>query len=377
MSYSVAIIGRSQSKKNKVNLALRIIIDRKVKVYAIGKSIDKICWDPVKGEVNKQYGNFKQMNTLLHSIKLKAERILFDMELNNESITLNTFAKKYEDQSAKYTFYDYAKKMIDKQKDSVSNEYYKQIYSIINKVRDFEDIRLKDHTGDWIDRYKTHLKQKGNSQNTISNNLKRIHYFIKLALKHGIIKEDPFAFTVLKWQKSTRDILTIDDLKKLEQTIDQMPDPIKRSIKMFLFGLYNGGLRYQSLVALKWNEIRSDGIYHIQHKTGNPVFIPWTRLGKRHLPANRQDNNLVFESISEQKHRDYVKVGCFLAGINKKITLRTARHTFISISIAIGMNIKHTSELAGHSSVKQTENYHHLNSDVLKDQINFWDNLDI
>jgi site-specific recombinase XerD len=44
-------------------------------------------------------------------------------------------------------------------------------------------------------------------------------------------------------------------------------------------------------------------------------------------------------------------------GINKKVTFHVARHTFATLALNIGIDLKVVSKLLGHSEVRTTEIY--------------------
>jgi site-specific recombinase XerD len=225
---------------------------------------------------------------------------------------------------------------------------------------------------DLFDEYENFLFSLGNSQNTVSNNLKRIKYFCDRAHEKGFIKENPFAGVKFKWKKSEKQILSFSDIQALEAKIDEMPDKVQNALHAFLFAMYHGGLRFSDLIKLKPENLRSDGIYLIQNKTNNSVFIPYNPAGVHHLPKFHTSGHALFHIISEQKFRDYLKLAAMYAEVKTDITTRTARHTFISLSSALGMNFKMISQIAGHSSVKMTEKYHHPQTTALIDEIKKW-----
>jgi len=54
------------------------------------------------------------------------------------------------------------------------------------------------------------------------------------------------------------------------------------------------------------------------------------------------------------------------AGINKKVTPHVLRHTFATLSLASGLDIREIQELLGHSSLSSTQIYTHVDPERLK-----------
>lgn len=61
------------------------------------------------------------------------------------------------------------------------------------------------------------------------------------------------------------------------------------------------------------------------------------------------------------------------SGIDKHLSFHCARHTFISLLIAGGVDIKTVADLAGHSSTRHTERYVHSQDEHLRDSVSVID----
>ena len=61
-----------------------------------------------------------------------------------------------------------------------------------------------------------------------------------------------------------------------------------------------------------------------------------------------------------------------LAGINKPITFHTARHTFATISITLGIPIEVISKLLGHTSISTTQIYARIVDEVKVREMEKW-----
>jgi site-specific recombinase XerD len=374
MSTSISFFLRNDRKlSGNRPLYLRVIINRKVKNYSTGKSIDEKHWDTNKEMVKASYALNIEFNTWITRYRLKAEKAILDIENNNLPLTLETFHQQFTDQDSKGFFKTWVLEVINNRRYKVSEEYSIQLQTIMGKFFDWKpDLKFSDLTRETIESYENYLFSIGNKQNTVSNNLKRVRHFCDLAFQKGYLKLNPFAGVKLKWTKTNKEILSFMDIQSLENNIYQMPDKVQSALRAFLFATYHGGLRYADLRVLRPEHLRTDGIYLIQHKTNNSVFIPYNPAGKHHLPSKLTPGQPLFSIKSEQKFRDYLKLAALYAQVQVDITTRTARHTFISLSSALGMNFKMISQIAGHSSVKMTERYHHPQTTPLINEMQKW-----
>ena len=144
--------------------------------------------------------------------------------------------------------------------------------------------------------------------------------------------------------------------------------------------LFGTGIRVQELCDLKYSDYDSkNGSLRIVGK-GNKerhVFLAdacvfkalenYMRLVKKY----RIKNEYIFLSkystkLSTQAVRNLVKKYTKLAKINRKITPHAFRHSFASLLLAEGVDLKHIQEFLGHSSINTTQIYLHLDDEHSK-----------
>ncbi len=82
------------------------------------------------------------------------------------------------------------------------------------------------------------------------------------------------------------------------------------------------------------------------------------KIESEHFFVNRLRNRL-----SEQSVRFMVKKYSELAGIAKKVTPHMFRHSFATLLLEEGVDIKHIQEFLGHSSITTTQIYVHISSE--------------
>ena len=97
-----------------------------------------------------------------------------------------------------------------------------------------------------------------------------------------------------------------------------------------------------------------------QQKTGDNVDIPLSVQAVKiydKYENHRLSTGMVLPVITNQRTNTALKVIAELCGLNKRLTFHCSRHTFATISLELGMDLKTVSALLGHSSIKSTEVY--------------------
>ncbi len=179
--------------------------------------------------------------------------------------------------------------------------------------------------------------------------------------------------------------------KKLPSVLS--PEEIQRLLdatinlkhKCILMTLYSGGLRRSELINLKIIDIDSDRmlirISQSKGKKDRYTLLSTQLLG--HLrtyylkfkpkdwlfegPGGKQYSATSIENIFRKSHQK--------AGIKKKASPHTLRHSFATHLLEQGINLRYIQELLGHSSTKTTEIYTRVSSHKLSQILNPLDKI--
>ena len=166
--------------------------------------------------------------------------------------------------------------------------------------------------------------------------------------------------------------LTINEMKTLTISLENIKH--RCIIKL----LYGSGLRLSELLHLKVTDIDSESmIIHIKNSKGNKDRV--VMLSKALLEELRiyfikyKPVDFLFEGqsggmYSPKSVQVIVKNAASKAGIKKKVTPHTLRHSFATHLLEAGTDIRFIQQLLGHSSIKTTEIYTHI-ADVTKSKI--------
>ena len=261
----------------------------------------------------------------------------------------------------------------------------------IRKLRDYAEFELEnvgplEITYENIQEYLFQLSKKKFSERTQARWISSIKAFFKYLLDDEVRSDNPA--TLLEGPKLglyLPDTLSFDDVDKIINAIDVSNDLGKRN-KCMIEVLYGCGLRVSELIDLKISNINFKELYLKVEGKGDKT---------RYVPLAKFTAKLIKEYISEVRSKYTINKKCedilFLnsrgsamsrvivfiiikeltekAGINKKISPHTFRHSFATHLLQNGADLRYIQEMLGHSSITTTEIYTHLKNEELRDVI--------
>ena len=155
--------------------------------------------------------------------------------------------------------------------------------------------------------------------------------------------------------------------------------------KTLLSLLYSAGLRIGEAINLEVTDIDSKRmLIHIKQAKGKKdrytlLSLAFVKLLRTYYVAYKPTKYL-FEGQNREKYSNtsaqkVLKTAVFKAGIKKKVTLHSLRHSFATHLLEKGTDIRYIQELLGHSSPKTTMIYTHVTETSLKNIKNPFDDL--
>jgi integrase/recombinase XerD len=191
-----------------------------------------------------------------------------------------------------------------------------------------------------------------------------------------ILKKDFAQVKMPKKDNVLPQVMTKDEVKKLIDSSDN-----EKSRLMISF-LYSTGVRVSELVNLKVEDLNfNDNTGWVRKGKGSKdrLFKVSENLAgeiKKYLEG--REHKYVFSKEAPLTTRNIQKIIKFTAkraGLNKKITPHTLRHSFATHLLENGTDIRMIQTLLGHSSLNTTQVYTHISSEQIKKIANPFDNL--
>lgn len=328
-------------------------------------------WDKQTSQVcNHPQAN--DLNTMLFEFILHLQAIELSLWKRGIPVTLSLLKDAIrKDKPVNVTFPVFAKIYVQESDRKRSTK--ENLMTTITVLQEFRPgLDFKDITYTFLKEFEVHLKEKGNSVNTVAKHMRQLRTLVNEAINQGYIPSDayPFRKFKIKQEKGRKEFLTPDELRKLENL--QVSDKrLRHVLDAFLFCCYTG-LRYSDFCQLTpENIIRVNGkrwLYFKSVKTDVEIRLPLHLLfeGKALAVLERYDIVTDFAKIGPNSEANkYLAQLATLARIRKHITYHTARHTCATLLVHQGVPITTVQKLLGHTSVRTTEVY----SEVLSNTI--------
>ena len=375
---------RSNSE-GKHQIYLRFTKQRKPRKIGMGLWINKDHW---KGEyptfisdVDSKIVNSNDYNLYLSNKMRHARKIVMDAQSDNTSISFEKFKEVFTGNKKAIDFFSLHDEIKESKirkgiaKETLKN--YTKEYRRLKRFSEKIDVTMIDQN--MLDRVQSFFREIGNGNTTIRRTLGHIKLVTDLAKQKKLIEDDPFFnYDLPKRKPKKREYLEQVELDKLEKLYwsNTLINSHQNVLKQFLAACYLG-IDFGCMCSLKYSDIKRDsGVYYIDRqrsKNGIPYIVPISKkafvlmeLGK--LISN--DKGLIFRSISNQKTNEYLQEMILSQGITRKISFHCARHTFGTLTTNKGVALEAVRKMMGHSSIKQTEYYSRINSDLVLNSLN-------
>ncbi|MCK9618016.1 MAG: site-specific tyrosine recombinase XerD [Lentimicrobiaceae bacterium] len=213
-----------------------------------------------------------------------------------------------------------------------------------------------------------------------------IRAFFHYLIIEKIIDENPA--DLLDSPKTGRklpEILSVEEIEKMITAVDLSKAEGERN-KAIIELLYGCGLRVSELTSLKITDVfLNEGFLRITGKGNKQRLVPAGRpaLKQLHLYLSHIRNhqaikkgyeNYIFvnrngSKLSREMVFLIVKEVAAKAGIHKKISPHTFRHSFATHLIENGADLRAVQEMLGHVSITTTEIYTHISQRFLEETI--------
>jgi integrase/recombinase XerD len=219
---------------------------------------------------------------------------------------------------------------------------------------------------------------------TQSRLLSGIRAFFRFLLIDGEISENPSS--LLESPKigfRLPEVLTVDEIDRIVEAID-LSKPEGHRNKAIIETLYGCGLRVSELVSLRLTDINyGEGFISVIGKGDKQRLVPVSKKALREIDLYRIDRNRIPVIYDEnivflnRRGRKLTRAMIFtivrnlagMAGIMKKISPHTFRHSFATHMIEAGADLRAVQEMLGHESIITTEIYTHIDRSYLRDTL--------
>ena len=231
--------------------------------------------------------------------------------------------------------------------------------------------------------YVSWLTAKKLNPKSIARHVVTLRRFYRFLETEALVGENPIPRLYLPaGARKLPHTLSVEDL----QSLLNQPDPCEalgRRDQAMLELLYATGLRVSELVSLQSQQIDFQGNYLTVKGKGSKVravpFGQWARkklLGYlrevRPLLSRGRASSFLFitrsaKPLTRQRFWKLIRGYALAAGIEKRVTPHTLRHSFATHLLEGGADLRAVQAMLGHADISTTQIYTHVNGARLKE----------
>ena len=254
----------------------------------------------------------------------------------------------------------------------------------------------------WLNRQSTgNNRQTGETMKKKTQNyyLIALRAFLKYLAKRGVKALSPETIELAKVPERSLDLITSRELERLLTAPDTSTLAGLRD-KAILETLFSTGLRVSELCSLSSDiDLHSDEL-SIRGKGGKVRVVFFSDSAKKalkdYLTKRKDMGDALFVSVGRSKKKigekgqaltrrsveRIVKHYAIKAGVSKKVTPHTMRHSFATDLLSNGADLRSVQMLLGHANISTTQIYTHITDKALRDthkkfhsKRNAWQNI--
>ena len=233
--------------------------------------------------------------------------------------------------------------------------------------------------------YARQLGAAGLATTTVARKLVSIRMFYRfLASEQRMAANPADDIDLPKQRRKLPSVLTQDEIAKLIEAAGNAPDRFwaLRSRAM-LEVMYGSGLRVSELLSLGTTSISlTDGFLRVMGKRSKERVVPlgqpavsavrdYLSAARPHFAGKKTSPSLFLNHRGGRLSRmGFLKIlrSCVaLAGINRRVTPHTLRHSFATHLLEGGADLRAVQEMLGHSSIVTTQIYTHVDREYLRE----------
>lgn len=359
---------KSLNKRGMALVQVEAYLNRKKKYFSTKVYLRPDQWDAKKLLV-KNHPNADALNRLIYEFMAMIEKRELELWQQGKPITLDvlkdvlTEKQEQEDKSLFIPFFR-QEIMTSGLKESTKRNHL----STVALLQDFKKgVTFSEMTFEFISSFEYYLQSKGYHVNTIAKHMKHLKRHINVAINKEYMDIQKYAFRKykIKTVENRHTHLSPEELEKLETLqLTGRHTKYQKTLDAFLFCCY-AGMRYSDFVNMKPENIvemhQETWLIYKSIKTGTevrlPIYLLFCRKGIQILnkyQANLQDFFHLRDNSNVNKELIII---ARLAGLPKRVSFHTARHTNATLLIYNGVNITTVQKLLGHKSVKTTQIY--------------------
>lgn len=263
--------------------------------------------------------------------------------------------------------------------------YAYDIQSFIDFAKEHFPTKPKNCTKEELQSYVYALSKKVNARSQ-TRQISGLKSFFNYLIFEGLREDSPMDLIESpKIGRKLPEVLSVDEIDKIVAGIDRSSPLGQRNVAL-IETLYGSGLRVSELVGLKISDLLfEENLVLITGKGNKQRLVPLGGVSARllriyleeirvHFPIKKSAGDIVFlnrngNQLTRAMIFTIVRKAAKEAGVNKKISPHTFRHSFATHLLENGADLRSIQMMMGHENITTTEVYMHVDTKHLSESL--------
>lgn len=256
--------------------------------------------------------------------------------------------------------------------------YSRDITQMLDFVTGLGRTDIRQVSGEDLCAYIGHLSEREISKRSQARAISSIKSFYEFLENDRLVSSNPCdILDSPKMQQYLPTVLSVEEVDAVINSFD-LTKPEGHRNKAMIEMLYSCGLRVSELISLRVSDLYFDeGFIKVLGKGSKQRLIPVGEYAmnavklyfeqRRLNPVAKECENILFlnrrgRSLTRQMVFTIVNDAAARAGITKKISPHTFRHSFATHLVENGADLRVVQQMLGHESILTTEIYTHIDT---------------
>ncbi|MBO5686887.1 MAG: tyrosine recombinase XerD [Alistipes sp.] len=263
--------------------------------------------------------------------------------------------------------------------DNTVDSYMRDLAAFAHFILRMYDLPPVKVEPEMISKYMVRLYDIGREKSSQARALSSIKSFYNYLLLEGKLEASPAE--LIEAPKASRPLPDTLSTEEIDLIINSIDDSTVKGLRdrAILEVLYSCGLRVSELCDLRMSDLFfGEGYIRVTGKGDKQRLIPISGVARERISLYKDqrpkihsgEDTLFLNNRGKRLTRVMIftilKQACQRAGITKKISPHTLRHSFATHLLEGGASIRQVQELLGHESILTTEIYTHLDTGHLR-----------
>ena len=284
--------------------------------------------------------------------------------------------KKWEEEARRYRIYIRLEKRLS---ENTVASYMRDLGQFAHFILRQYDVAPRKVEPQMVERYMGWLYERGREKASQARALSGVKSFFNYLLVGDKIEASPAEFVnAPKFGRQLPDVLSTEEIDRIIAAVDTSTTKGLRDSAM-LEVLYSCGLRASELTSLRMSDLFfGEGYIRVIGKGDKQRLVPISAAARDRIQlylekrrSARTGEEVVFlnnrgKQLTRVMIFTILKEAARRAGITKRISPHTFRHSFATHLLEGGASIRQVQEMLGHENILTTEIYTHLDREHLR-----------